>query len=63
MNDILDAEHRTGQIKLHGPADFEGMRKAGRLAAEAGTASAASAPVGVSGSTVELGATTTNGSP
>jgi len=32
--DILDAEHRTGRIKLHGPADFEGMRKAGRLAAE-----------------------------
>jgi methionyl aminopeptidase len=26
---------KTGQIKLHGPADFEGMRKAGRLAAEA----------------------------
>ena len=24
----------TGDIKLHGPADFEGMRKAGRLAAE-----------------------------
>ncbi|MFC3069355.1 type I methionyl aminopeptidase [Phenylobacterium soli] len=32
--DILDAEHRTGQIKIHGPADFEGMRKAGKLAAE-----------------------------
>lgn len=26
---------KTGAIKLHGPADFEGMRKAGRLAAEA----------------------------
>ena len=26
---------KTGQIKLHGPADFEGMRKAGRLTAEA----------------------------
>ena len=26
---------KTGQIKLHGPEDFEGMRKAGRLAAEA----------------------------
>ncbi len=26
---------KTGHIKLHGPADFEGMRKAGRLTAEA----------------------------
>ncbi len=26
---------KTGQIKLHRPQDFEGMRKAGRLAAEA----------------------------
>ena len=26
---------RTGAIKLHGPEAFEGMRKAGRLAAEA----------------------------
>ena len=26
---------KTGQIKLHGPDAFEGMRKAGRLAAEA----------------------------
>jgi methionyl aminopeptidase len=26
---------KTGQIKLHGEADFEGMRKAGRLTAEA----------------------------
>ena len=25
---------KTGQIKLHGPAAFEGMRKAGRLVAE-----------------------------
>jgi methionyl aminopeptidase len=32
--DILDAEYRTGQIKVHSPADFEGMRRAGRLAAE-----------------------------
>src|ERR1700729_4552451 len=24
---------KTGQIKIHGPAAFEGMRKAGRLAA------------------------------
>jgi methionyl aminopeptidase len=27
--------HRSNRIKLHGPADFEGMRKAGRLTAEA----------------------------
>src|SRR5437016_2667867 len=27
-------QRKTGQIKLHGPAAFEGMRKAGRLAAE-----------------------------
>ena len=26
---------RNGQIRLHGPGDFEGMRKAGRLTAEA----------------------------
>ncbi|HMN71978.1 MAG TPA: type I methionyl aminopeptidase [Rhodoblastus sp.] len=36
---FVDASHaagrKTGQIKLHGPADFEGMRKAGRLTAEA----------------------------
>ena len=25
---------KTGQIKIHGPGAFEGMRKAGRLAAE-----------------------------
>ena len=25
---------KTGQIKIHGPAAFDGMRKAGRLAAE-----------------------------
>ena len=31
----LAPARKTGQIKLHGPADFEGMRKAGRLAAEA----------------------------
>jgi len=30
----LDADYRTGQIKIHGAADFEGMRVAGRLAAE-----------------------------
>ncbi|HYG25621.1 MAG TPA: type I methionyl aminopeptidase [Caulobacteraceae bacterium] len=32
--DVLEAETRTGQIKIHGPEGFEGMRKAGRLAAE-----------------------------
>ena len=33
--DAALAPHRnTGHIKLHGPEDFEGMRKAGRLAAE-----------------------------
>ena len=33
--DALDVPGRkTGQIKLHGPAAFEGMRKAGRLTAE-----------------------------
>jgi len=36
MNDTrtLDAEYRTSQIKIHGAEDFEGMRRAGRLAAE-----------------------------
>src|SRR6201995_6084707 len=29
-----DAEFRTGQIKIHTAADFEGMRGAGKLAAE-----------------------------
>jgi methionyl aminopeptidase len=29
-----EAVTRTGAIKLHGPEDFEGMRRAGRLAAE-----------------------------
>jgi methionyl aminopeptidase len=33
-SEILDAEYRTGQIKIHSPEDFEGMRRAGRLAAE-----------------------------
>jgi len=32
--DILDSEYRTGQIKIHTAEDFEGMRRAGRLAAE-----------------------------
>jgi len=31
----LAAGRKTGQIKLHGPADFDGMRKAGRLTAQA----------------------------
>src|SRR4051812_19140013 len=29
-----DAEFRTGQIKIHTAEDFEGMRRAGKLAAE-----------------------------
>jgi methionyl aminopeptidase len=33
MTDILDTDHRTGQIKIHDAAGFEGMRAAGRLAA------------------------------
>ena len=33
-SDILDAEYRTGQIKIHSKEDFEGMRRAGKLAAE-----------------------------
>jgi len=31
---VLAPQRKTGQIKLHGPAAFEGMRRAGRLAAE-----------------------------
>jgi methionyl aminopeptidase len=34
VDDVLEAEIRTGEIKVHGPEDFEGMRRAGRLAAE-----------------------------
>ncbi len=34
MDAVSDAEYRTGAIKIHKPEDFEGMRKAGRLAAE-----------------------------
>jgi hypothetical protein len=30
----LAPQRKTGQIKLHGPAAFAGMRKAGRLVAE-----------------------------
>ncbi len=33
-DDVLEAETRTGAIKIHKPEDFEGMRRAGRLAAE-----------------------------
>ena len=32
--DVLETEFRDGQIRIHGPEGFEGMRKAGRLAAE-----------------------------
>lgn len=32
---IAPTSRKSGQIKLHGQEDFEGMRKAGRLAAEA----------------------------
>jgi methionyl aminopeptidase len=35
---VVDTEEppvRTGAIRLHKPEDFEGMRRAGRLAAEA----------------------------
>jgi len=31
---VIAPETRTGDIKIHGPEAFEGMRKAGRLAAE-----------------------------
>ena len=34
MTDLQDAPYRDGAIKLHSAADFEGMRRAGRLAAE-----------------------------
>jgi methionyl aminopeptidase len=35
VDDVLEAETRTGEIKIHThPADFEGMRRAGRIAAE-----------------------------
>jgi methionyl aminopeptidase len=35
VDDVLEAETRTGQIKIHNrPEDFEGMRRAGRIAAE-----------------------------
>ncbi|MGZ8408079.1 MAG: type I methionyl aminopeptidase [Caulobacteraceae bacterium] len=34
LPDVIDRPTRTQGIKLHRPEDFEGMRKAGRLAAE-----------------------------
>ncbi|MDO8380302.1 type I methionyl aminopeptidase [Phenylobacterium sp.] len=34
LNDVLEAETRTGEIRVHGPEGFEGMRVAGKLAAE-----------------------------
>lgn len=34
MTDVLEAAHRTGQIRIHGSEGFEGMRAAGKLAAE-----------------------------
>ena len=33
QSDIAQLEHKTGEIRLHGPEGFEGMRRAGRLAA------------------------------
>ena len=33
-DDLLEAETRTGHIKIHKPEDFAGMKKAGLLAAE-----------------------------
>ena len=35
MNVVEETLVRTGQIRLHTPEDFEGMRRAGRVAAEA----------------------------
>jgi methionyl aminopeptidase len=33
----IEAETRTGQIKIHGPEAFEGMRRAGRWPPNAST--------------------------
>jgi hypothetical protein len=33
--DLLQTQMRTSAIKIHSPEDFEGMRRAGRLAADA----------------------------
>jgi methionyl aminopeptidase len=34
VDDVIEAETRTGEIKIHRAEDFEGMRRAGRIAAE-----------------------------
>ena len=34
LTDVLEPETRTGEIRIHGPEGFVGMRAAGRLAAE-----------------------------
>ena len=34
VDDIMEAETRNGEIKVYGAEGFEGMRRAGRLAAE-----------------------------
>jgi len=34
VDDVIEAETRTDEIKIHEPEDFEGMRRAGRIAAE-----------------------------
>ncbi|HXY59794.1 MAG TPA: type I methionyl aminopeptidase [Methylocystis sp.] len=45
---LAPAGRKTGSIKLHGPEDFEGMRKVGRLAADALDMLAAEVKPGVS---------------
>jgi methionyl aminopeptidase len=34
VEDLFESDYRTGEIKVHGPEGFEGMRVAGRLAAQ-----------------------------
>ena len=34
VDDVIEAETRTGEIKIRAAEDFEGMRRAGRIAAE-----------------------------
>jgi methionyl aminopeptidase len=34
VDDIFESDYRTGEIRVHDAADFEGMRVAGRLAAQ-----------------------------
>ncbi len=48
-----DAETKTGRVKLHPPEDFEPMRKAGRLAAEALDVLVAAAQPGVTTATLD----------